>query len=211
VVHGVRVAVAGVTLGVRSGQMLAVTGASGAGKTSLLWALAGLRAPTAGGVAMDGQAMGSRDDAVARGVVIVPQDNALASVLTALENVVVPLLATGVGPEPARTRARDALESVGLGRSGHQLVEELSGGQQQRVAVARGLAQQGRLLLADEPTSELDAVNRGRVVGLLRAQADRGAAVVLATHDPETAAACDGELHLDAGVPRWVRVLGGGG
>ncbi|HEY4315342.1 MAG TPA: ABC transporter ATP-binding protein, partial [Actinomycetes bacterium] len=76
-----------------------------------------------------------------------------------------------------------------------------------RVAVARGLAQRGGAVLADEPTSELDAVNRARVVLLLRAEADRGAAVVLATHDPEAAAECDAELHLDAGVATWVRPL----
>jgi putative ABC transport system ATP-binding protein len=96
---------------------------------------------------------------------------------------------------------------VGLGTAGSQLIEELSGGQQQRVAVARGLAQRGSAVLADEPTSELDAVNRARVVLLLRAEADRGAAVVLATHDPDAAAECDAELHLDAGEATWVRPL----
>ncbi|WP_426561678.1 ABC transporter ATP-binding protein [Angustibacter sp. McL0619] len=197
----------GAGLRVRSGQVLAVTGPSGAGKTTLLWALAGLRPGDSGSVSVDGEPVLTRDGAVALGVVVVPQGNALATVLTASENVVVPLLAAGVEPEPARVTAAAALESVGLGSSGHQLVEELSGGQQQRVAVARGLAQAGRVLLADEPTSELDAVNRGRVVELLREEAARGAAVVLATHDPEAAAACDGELHLDAGVPQWVRPL----
>jgi putative ABC transport system ATP-binding protein len=194
-----------VAVQVRPGQLLAVTGPSGAGKTTLLWALSALRLPDHGTVCVDGAPLASRDDAAARGVVVVPQGNALATVLTAGENVVVPLLAAGVAPEDARAAAAAALESVGLGQSGHQLVEELSGGQQQRVAVARGLAQAGRVLLADEPTSELDAVNRARIVELLRAEAERGAAVVLATHDPDAAAACDGELHLDAGVPQWVR------
>ncbi|MGN6612316.1 MAG: ABC transporter ATP-binding protein [Angustibacter sp.] len=202
-----RPVVADVDVQVRPGQLLAVTGPSGAGKTTLLWALAGLRLPDSGSVELDGAPITSRDDASARGVVVVPQGNALATVLTAGENVVVPLLAAGVDPEHARAAAAAALESVGLGQSWHQLVEELSGGQQQRVAVARGLAQAGRVLLADEPTSELDAVNRARVVELLRGEAERGAAVVMATHDPEAAAACDGELHLDAGVPQWVRPL----
>ncbi|GAB3600622.1 ABC transporter ATP-binding protein [Angustibacter peucedani] len=202
-----RVVLDGADLAVRSGQLVAVTGPSGAGKTTLLWALAGLRPADQGEVLLDGAPTGSRDDAAARGVVVIPQGNALATVLTASENVVVPLLAAGTDPSHARSEAAAALESVGLGQSGHQLVEELSGGQQQRVAVARGLAQRGRVLLADEPTSELDAVNRARVVDLLRAEAERGAAVVLATHDPEAAAACDAELHLDAGVPEWVRPL----
>jgi putative ABC transport system ATP-binding protein len=223
VVHEGRAALDGVSLEVRPGQLLAITGPSGAGKTSLLWVLAGLRRPDAGEVTFDGwdgspvdlgPAAGSADGAgrdayAAAGVVIVPQGNALATVLTAAENVVVPLLAAGVPAEHAHALAATTLEEVGLAGAGTQLVEELSGGQQQRVAVARGLAQRGRVLLADEPTSELDAVNRARVVALLRAEADRGAAVIMATHDPQAAEACDGELHLDDGLPTWVRRLGG--
>jgi putative ABC transport system ATP-binding protein len=215
VVHDGRTALDGATLTVRPGQILSVTGPSGAGKTTLLWALAGLHPPDSGSVTYrrpDGDPVdvgggSSRDAYAAAGVVIVPQGNALATVLTAAENVVVPLLAAGVPAEHAHALAARTLEDVGLGTAGTQLVEELSGGQQQRVAVARGLAQQGRVLLADEPTSELDAVNRARVVALLRAEADRGATVVMATHDPQAAEACDGELHLDDGVPTWVRPL----
>jgi putative ABC transport system ATP-binding protein len=198
---------AGVDLMARPGQMVAVTGPSGAGKTTLLWALAALVIPARGEVRVDGSVPRNRDETAAAGVVLVPQDNALASVLTAAENVIVPLLAAGVAPDAAAQRADAALESVGLGAAGSQLIEELSGGQQQRVAVARGLAQRGSVVLADEPTSELDAANRARVVALLRAEADRGAAVVLATHDPEAAAECDAELHLDAGEATWVRPL----
>jgi putative ABC transport system ATP-binding protein len=197
----------GVELTAAPGQLVAVTGPSGAGKTTLLWALAGLVQPDAGQVHLDGGPLADRDAASAAGVVLIPQDNGLASVLTATENLVVPLLAAGVPPGEAQQQAAHALSSLGLGAVGDQLVEELSGGQQQRVAVARGLAQRGRVVLADEPTSELDAGNRVRVVTLLRAEAERGAVVVLATHDPEAAAACDGELHLDEGVGRWVRRL----
>jgi putative ABC transport system ATP-binding protein len=220
VVHDGRTALDGVSLQVRPGQLLAVKGPSGAGKTTLLWALAGLRRPDGGEVTLEeadgspvelghdpGSAGHGRDAYAAAGVVIVPQGNALATVLTAAENVVVPLLAAGVPAEHAHALAATTLEEVGLAGAGTQLVEELSGGQQQRVAVARGLAQRGRVLLADEPTSELDAVNRARVVALLRAEADRGAAVVMATHDPQAAEACDGELHLDDGHPTWVRPL----
>ena len=198
---------AGVDLHARPGRMVAVTGPSGAGKTTLLWTLAGLVRPAQGLVEIDGVEPRDRDQTSAAGVVLVPQDNALASVLTAMENVVVPLLATGVSPDEAAARAAAALDAVGLGGAGNQLIEELSGGQQQRVAVARGLAQQGSAVLADEPTSELDAANRARVVALLRAEAERGAAVVLATHDPDAAAECDAELHLDAGNATWVRRL----
>ena len=198
---------AGIDLDAAAGRLVAVTGPSGAGKTTLLWALAGLVQPDGGQVTLDGEPLRDRDTASDAGVVLIPQDNALASVLTAGENVVVPLLATGVAAAEARERAAAALESVGLGAVGDQLIEELSGGQQQRVAVARGLAQRGDVVLADEPTSELDAGNRVRVVALLRAEADRGAVVVLATHDPEAAAVCDAELHLDAGRGEWVRPL----
>ena len=99
----------------------------------------------------------------------------------------------------------ESLESLGLTDQADQLVEELSGGQQQRTALARGLALRGIVLLADEVTSELDAQNRQRVLDLLRAEADRGAAVVFATHDPEAAAACDAELHLLDGCAELLR------
>jgi putative ABC transport system ATP-binding protein len=194
-----------VDLLVAPGQMIAVTGPSGAGKTTLLWVLAALVAPEQGQVTIDGRAHRNRDQTSAVGVVLIPQDNALAAVLTAAENVLVPLLAAKVRPDEAHERTAWALEIVGLGDAGDQLVEELSGGQQQRVAVARGLAQRGAVVLADEPTSELDAVNRGRIVALLRGEAELGAAVVLATHDPDAAAECDAELHLDAGEATWVR------
>jgi putative ABC transport system ATP-binding protein len=194
-----------VDLHVAPGQMIAVTGPSGAGKTTLLWVLAALVQPEQGEVTIDGAVLRDRDQSCGVGVVLIPQDNALAAVLTAAENVLVPLLAAKVRPEDAHERTAWALEIVGLGDAGDQLVEELSGGQQQRVAVARGLAQQGAVVLADEPTSELDAVNRGRIVALLRGEADQGAAVVLATHDPDAAAQCDAELHLDAGEATWIR------
>jgi len=195
----------GVDLHARPRLMIAVTGPSGAGKTTLLWSLSGLVRPGRGEVRVDGDVPRDRDATSAAGVVLIPQDNALASVLTARENVLVPLLAAKVPPAEAQARTSAALEAVGLATAADQLIEELSGGQQQRVAVARGLAQAGTVVLADEPTSELDAANRARVVALLRAEADRGAAVVLATHDPDAAAGCDAELHLDAGVATWVR------
>jgi putative ABC transport system ATP-binding protein len=197
----------GIDLTARPGRIVAVTGPSGAGKTTLLWVLAGLVRPGEGSVHVGDAPAADRDMTSGAGVVLIPQDNALASVLTASENVLVPLLADGVEPEASQQRAAEALDQVGLATAGDQLIEELSGGQQQRVAVARGLAQRGRVVLADEPTSELDAANRARIVALLRTEADRGAAVVLATHDPDAAAECDAELHLDAGVATWVRPL----
>jgi putative ABC transport system ATP-binding protein len=196
-------AVRHVSLAARPGDMIAVTGPSGAGKTSLLSALAGVYPPTAGSITLDGAPLGDRDRAIAQGVAYIPQGNALVIVLTAQENVAVPLVTRRV-PD-ARETAQAALAAVGLDEAGDQLVEELSGGQQQRAAVARGLAERGDVVLADEPTSELDATNRVRITDLLRAEAQRGAVVIMATHDPEAAAVCDAELHLDEGNARWAR------
>ena len=185
------------------GQLVAVTGPSGAGKSSLLAALSGLLPPSAGAVSLAGRPISGRDQAVAHGIVLIPQGNALVRILTAIENVAVPLVAARLAD--ARERAEAALLALGLDEAADQLLEELSGGQQQRVAVARGLAEQGAYLLADEPTSELDAGNRSRVMGLLRAEARRGAGVLVATHDPEAAAMCDAEFRLDEGRSSWVR------
>jgi putative ABC transport system ATP-binding protein len=206
--YGDLVALAPLSLEVPGGRVLAVTGPAGAGKSSLLWAMAGALEPAHGQVRVDGVAVGARPDAAARGIALVPQGNGLAAVLTAYENIVVPLLDGGLTSSEAAARAREALEVVGLEEWADHLVEELSGGQQQRVAVARTLAARADVLLADEPTSDLDGHNREVVLSALRAAADRGAVVVLATHDPEAAAAADGELALDAGEATWVRALG---
>nr|WP_221377733.1 ATP-binding cassette domain-containing protein [Actinoplanes polyasparticus] len=200
-----RTVLRGVSVEARPGQILAVTGTSGAGKTTLLSAMAGLLTPVAGEVLVDGERLTGRDQAVKLGVVLIPQDNGLAAILTAAENISVAVIATGGTAAEARRRTAEALEPLGLSGQANQLIEELSGGQQQRTAIARGLALQGDILLADEITSELDAANRQRVMELLRAEAARGAAVVFATHDPEAAAACDRELHLGDGEAVWVR------
>jgi putative ABC transport system ATP-binding protein len=196
----------GLTVG--PGQFVAVTGPSGAGKSTLLWTLAGAHAPTTGTVEVDGTRVSDRATATGLGIALVPQGNGLAMSLTARENVLVALLALGVRPADARERTSAALTLVGLEESGGHLIEELSGGQQQRVAIARGLATRSRVLLADEPTSDLDAGNRGRMVAALRAEAVRGAVVVMSTHDPEAAAEADGEIALDQGRMTWRRMPG---
>lgn len=183
----------------RSGEFVAIVGPSGAGKSTLLWALAGALDVTSGLVRCDNSPVSDRACAVRLGIGLIPQGNGLAGVLTAYENILVPLLAGGLGSESADQRARDALEAVGLADSGDHLVEELSGGQQQRVAVARGLAGGHPVLLADEPTSELDHRNRELVLALLREHADTGAIVVMSTHDLEAAARADLVVHLDGG------------
>jgi putative ABC transport system ATP-binding protein len=195
----------GVSVVAQPGFVLAVTGPSGAGKSTLLAAMAGLLRPREGSIEVGGGALRDRDHAVAEGVVLIPQENGLAAILTAAENVQVVLMAQGRTPAQARRSTVEALEKLGLAGQADQLVEELSGGQQQRTAIARGIALAGDVLLADEVTSELDAQNRQKVLELLHAEAARGAAVVFATHDPEAAAACDAELHLLDGEAELVR------
>ena len=207
--YGELVALRDLELEVHPRQLVSVTGPSGAGKSTMLWALAGALTPSEGQVLLDGTALAGREQAAGLGIAIVPQGNGLASSLTAEENVLVPLLATGIGAVEAHRRAADALAEVGLEENGHQLIEELSGGQQQRVALARAFAARADVLLADEPTSDLDALNRERVMAALRQEADRGAIVVMATHDPEAAEQTDAELALDEGLASWRRVPGG--
>ena len=194
-----------VSLLVHPGQLVAVTGPSGAGKTTLLWAMAGLLRPARGTVSVNSTTLRDRDHAVAERVVLIPQDNGLAAILTAQENIQVAMIAGGAPPADARRATVESLDRLGLTGQAEQLVEELSGGQQQRTAIARGLALRGDVLLADEVTSELDAANRQRVMDLLHEEARRGAAVVFATHDPEAAGACDLEVHLTDGAAHRVR------
>ena len=197
----------GVDLRAVPGRMVAVTGPSGAGKTTLLWVLAGLVRPARGEVLVGGRPPRDRDHTAppvwcsshrtTRWPASSPRPRTSWYRCSPLAST---RLRHARGPPPPWSRSDWAPRATSS-------IEELSGGQQQRVAVARGLAQRGTVVLADEPTSELDAANRARVVALLRAEAERGAAVVLATHDPEAAAECDAELHLDAGAALWLRPL----
>ncbi len=202
---GDRMVLDDVGLDLGPGSFTALTGPSGAGKSTLLWVLAGALTPTSGTVTYAGEPVGDRAAASRRGVVLVPQGNALVAALTARENIVVPLLVLGATAGDAHERAEDALGRTRLAGSGHHLVEELSGGQQQRVAVGRGLASRASVLLADEPTSELDGATRETVVGLLADEARAGAVVLMATHDSWCADQADAEYHLDEGHIRRVR------
>jgi putative ABC transport system ATP-binding protein len=181
------------------GRILAVTGSSGSGKTTLLSVLGGLLRPNAGEVGYAGGPVGTRHGEPRAGTAFVLQTYGLVPSLTAEENVAVALRARGVAPAEAVRRAAASLERFGVGDLAERLISELSGGQLQRVAVARALAVEPDVLLADEPTSELDEANRDLVVAELRREADRGAVVVVATHDPEVADLCDDELHLVEG------------
>jgi putative ABC transport system ATP-binding protein len=201
-VRGGRRILDGVDVLAQPGRILAVTGPSGSGKSTLLSVLAGQVRADEGEVRLGDRAVGERARPAGPEPVLgmVLQGYGLLPVLTAAENVELPLQLRGVPRAQVRARAARALVRAGLGEvvegAGDRLAEELSGGQQQRVAVARGLVVDPDVLLADEPTSELDAATRDVVVAALREEADLGATVVLATHDPEVAAVCDAELHL---------------
>lgn len=185
-----------VSLVARPGRILAVTGASGSGKTTLLSVLGGLILPTGGTATYAGAPVGNRSGEPLPGTAFVLQTYGLVPSLTAEENVSVALRARSVAALEATRQALVALERVGVGDLAGRLTSELSGGQLQRVAVARALVVRPDVLLADEPTSELDQKTRDHVVAEIRAEAERDAVVVLATHDPEVAEQCDDELRL---------------
>jgi putative ABC transport system ATP-binding protein len=206
VARGVRVAgpfaplLDDVSVEARAGRILAVTGSSGSGKTTLLSVLGGLIRPDEGEVHFDGGPVGTKHGEPRSGTAFVLQTYGLVPSMTAGENLAIALRARKLPPDQALSVADEALSRVGVGDLTDRLTSELSGGQLQRVAVARALAVGPDVLLADEPTSELDEANRDLVVAEIRAEADRGAVVVLATHDPDVADMCDDELHLVDGA-----------
>ncbi len=178
---------------VGAGESLAVVGASGSGKTTLLAVLAGLADPAAGEMELDGAPLDRRGR---RRLAIVLQGYGLISLLTATENVEAAMRAAGRAPRHALDRAAAELACVGLHGFEDHLVEELSGGQQQRVAVARALAQDPDVLLADEPTAEQDPATRAVVLGRLRSVTERGGILILATHDLEVAEQCSASVRV---------------
>lgn len=196
-VVGDRTIFGGISVQASSGRVLAVRGPSGSGKSSLLTILGGLVAPSAGTVTLDGaQVTPSSDLALRRRFGFVLQGYGLVAALTARENVAVALQAARVPRAQVRSRVQAVLERVRLAPVADHLVEDLSGGQQQRVAVARALVTAADVVLADEPTAELDADNRQLVISLLVERARTGAAVVIASHDPDVVDACDDVLSL---------------
>lgn len=192
-------------LDVRRGEFLALMGPSGSGKTTLLNLLSGIDAPTAGSLVIAGQdiASFSRRQLTkwrAGHVGYIFQLYHLVPVLTAFENVELPLLITSLGRRERRAKAEAALKLVGLGDRMHHTPGELSGGQEQRVAIARALVADPPLLVADEPTGDLDREAANHILGLLRSLArDHGKTIVMVTHDAKAAAAADRTLHLEKG------------
>jgi putative ABC transport system ATP-binding protein len=198
-------ALRGVSLDVAAGEFVAVMGPSGSGKSTLLNIAGGLDSATSGQVTVEGVALaGISKSALAqvrrRSVGYVFQELNLIPALTAAENVALPRELDGLSSRKARAEAIAALEEVDLASVADRFPDELSGGQQQRVAIARALVGPRRLVLADEPTGALDSVTGDDVMALLRSRCDKGAAVVLVTHDARLAGTSDRVVFLRDGL-----------
>ena len=210
-------ALRGVDLRIDEGEMIAIMGPSGCGKTTLLNCLSGLDDVDAGEITVAGHALHGMDDEArtrfrAQSMGFIFQSYNLLPVLTAVENVELPLLVSGTGVKEARKRALEALGSVGLEERAHHKPTELSGGQQQRVTIARSLVNHPAIVWADEPTGNLDTRTGSEVLDIMkRLNRERGQTYVIVTHDASLAATCDRILHMENG--RMVRedVTGGKG
>ena len=196
---------AGLDLDIGRGSFVSLMGPSGSGKTTLLNLLAGIDSATRGTLAIGPREISAmtRDQLAAwraREVGIIFQSYNLVPVLTAFENIELPLLLQPLSRRERERRVLRALETVGLAdRAGH-FPRQLSGGQEQRVAIARAIVADPPLLLADEPTGDLDRTSADMVLDLLeRLRTERGATIVMVTHDPAAAARAQAQLHLDKG------------
>jgi len=195
----------GLDLEVRPREMLAITGASGVGKSTLLHVLGTLDRPESGRLALEGEDVLALDEDRLRGLRnrvlgFVFQFHHLLPEFSALENVMMPALVARVAGGEARRRADALLEELGLAARTHHRPGALSGGEQQRVAVARALVQSPQIVLADEPTGNLDQETGDRLHALLRRlNQEKGITVVVVTHNERLAAACDRTLRLESG------------
>lgn len=196
----------GITLAVPEGEFLALMGPSGSGKTTLLNLIAGIDRPTSGRVVVAGTDLGSLSESAlakwrSRTVGFIFQFYNLIPVLTAVENVELPLLLTGLSRKQRRERAMIALSIVGLADRAAHYPRQLSGGQEQRVAIARAFVTDPAVLVADEPTGDLDARSAEEILALMETlNRDFEKTIVMVTHDPRAAARAHTQRHLDKGV-----------
>ena len=199
-------ALRGVDLSIPDGEFLAIQGPTGQGKSTLLQLLGGLDHQTAGSVIFDGNELGSLSEHAlselrARAIGFIFQSFNLIPTLTAAENVQTALVPLKVGAGERERRARAALADVGLAQRAGHLPGELSGGEQQRTAIARALVKDPRVILADEPTGNLDEGTRDEIIGLLESSwAERGVTLVIVTHDGQVAGRARRRALLDHGV-----------
>lgn len=193
-----RVVLSEVSVDLREGERVALLGPSGSGKTTLLTTMAGLQPAHRGRVRFRDRYL-DEEPARRRDIALVLQTYGLLPLLTAAENVELALRAAGRRPKEARAAAALALQDLDLGSMADRLVEELSGGQEQRVAVARAVAGEPIVVLADEPTAEQDAEHRDLVLQRLFTVAERTAGLLVATHDVDVAKRCDRVVGLRDG------------
>ena len=198
-------ALADVSLEVQAGEFVAIVGPSGSGKTTVMNILGCLDRPTSGEYRLAGTPVAALDDdglakLRSRSICFVFQSYNLLPRTTALDNVATPLLYQGVSRRDRAARAKAALERLGMGDRLDHEPTELSGGQQQRVAVARALVTEPALILADEPTGNLDTANGATVLALLDSIHSEGRTILMVTHDPEIAARADRTVHVRDGL-----------
>jgi len=204
---GQRRALAGLDFEARAGDMTAIVGPSGSGKSTLLYALSGLIDLDAGDVTICGETPATRAQwtrARQTRIGLVFQDDWLLPTLTAAQNVELPMIGVVADADARRARVRTLLARVNAEALAERMPDGLSGGERQRIAVARGLANGPSILLADEPTGELDSANSRTIVALLQELREKeGLTVLIVTHDPAVAAACDRRYVLTDGLGRY--------
>ena len=198
----------GVNFSVEQGEFVAVVGTSGSGKSTLLHMMGGLDIPTSGSVIVRGNELAKKSDEEVtifrrRNIGFIFQNYNLIESYTVLQNVVSAMLIMGVDPHEANERAKSYLDRVGIGELANRRASKLSAGQKQRLTIARALAKETDIIIADEPTGNLDPKNRDIIMDLLRHEHEKGRGVILITHDMEVARESekvyllrDGGLHL---------------
>ena len=195
-----------INLDIAEGEFLSLMGPSGSGKSTLMNIIAGVDTPTAGTVSVDGIDITKLSDAKLarwrnRSIGYIFQQFNLLPVLTALENVELPLMLMPLSGRRRRAQAEMALNAVALGDRMKHYPRQLSGGQQQRVAIARAIVTDPKIVVADEPTGNLDAVSEEEVLDILKQLNERfGKTIIMVTHDPHAAATAHTRLHLDKGI-----------
>lgn len=195
----------GINLDIKRGEFAALMGPSGSGKSTLMNILGCLDRPTVGSYELEGKEVAHLSDdelAVMRNkhIGFVFQNFNLLSRISSLENVALPLVYAGVGASERRKRAQEVLEAVGLGDRAEHLPNELSGGQRQRVAIARALVNNPEIIMADEPTGNLDTKSTKEIMEIFQEMYGRGKTIILVTHEPEIAVCANRQLLVRDGV-----------